>query len=61
MQAMEYVLCATQPRCSNHMAIRQVRWEKPSLGWVKLNTDGSFDASLGSAGEGGLIRDDQGN
>ena len=39
MQAMEYVLCASQPRCNNRMAIRQVRWEKPRSGWVKLNTD----------------------
>ena len=61
MQAMEYVLCATQPRRNNYMAIRQVRWEKPSLGWVKLNIDRSFDASLGSVGGGGLIRDDRGN
>ena len=61
MQAMEYVLYVTQPRCSNRMAIRQVRWEKPSTGWVKLNTDGSADASSGFVGGGRLIRDDRGN
>jgi len=43
------------------MAIRQVRWENPSTGWVKLNTDGSADASSGSVGGGRLIRDDRGN
>ena len=61
MQAMEFVLYATQPRCSNRMAIRQVRWEKPSPGWVKLNIDGSANTYLEAARGGGLIRDDQAN
>ena len=58
---MEFVLYAIQPRCNNRMAIKQVRWEKPSMGWVKLNTDGFANASSGAAGGGGLIRDDRGN
>ena len=41
--------------------IRQIRWEKPDIGWVKLNTNGSFSDLLNAAGYGGLIRDDQGN
>ena len=61
VQAMEYVLCVTQPRCNNRMAIRQVKWEKPSTSWVKLNTNGSANASSWSTGGGGLIRDDWGN
>ena len=61
MQATEYVLYVTQPRYNNRMAIRQVRWEKPNLGQVKLNTDRSSDASSSIAGGGGLIRDEQGN
>ena len=61
MQAMEFMLCITQPKCSNRMAIKQVRWEKPSTGWVKLNTNGSANVSLGVAEGGGLIRDDRGN
>lgn len=61
MQATEYVLCVTQPRCSNRMEIRQVRWEKPNPSWVKLNTDGSSDASSSIAGGEGLIRNDRGN
>lgn len=61
MQAKEYVLCVTQPRYSNRMAVRQVRWEKPNPGWVELNTDGSSTASSGTSGGGGLIRDDRGN
>lgn len=58
---MEYMLCVTQPRCNNRIVIRQVRWEKPSSGWMKLNTDGTANTSLGSAGGGGLIRDEWGN
>ena len=32
MQAMEFVLYVTQPRCSNRMVIRQIKWEKPNTG-----------------------------
>ena len=41
--------------------IRQIRWEKPDSGWVKLNTDGLASDLLKIAGCGGLIRDDQRN
>ncbi|PKU72744.1 Putative ribonuclease H protein [Dendrobium catenatum] len=34
---------------------RVIHWLKPSLGWVKLNTDGSV--GLLTAGAGGIIRD----
>lgn len=33
-----------------------IRWNHPSIGWVKLNTDGASKGYLGSAGGGGLIR-----
>ena len=42
------------------MVIKQIRWEKPEKGWWKLNTDGSWNATLGSAAGGGLIRDSWG-
>uniref|UniRef100_A0A2N9IFC0 CCHC-type domain-containing protein n=1 Tax=Fagus sylvatica TaxID=28930 RepID=A0A2N9IFC0_FAGSY len=38
-----------------------IRWEKPSPGWVKLNTDGSSLVNLGIAGSGGLIRNSDGD
>ena len=38
----------------------QVRCKLPSPGWFKLNTDGSTLGCPGSAGRGGLIRDDHG-
>ena len=31
------------------------------MSWVKLNTNGSANASSGSTGGGGLMRDDRGN
>ncbi|PIA52226.1 hypothetical protein AQUCO_01000240v1 [Aquilegia coerulea] len=34
---------------------RLCTWEKPKIGWTKLNTDGSVD--LKNAGLGGLLRD----
>ena len=37
-----------------------VRWEKPSPGWVKLNTDGSSLVNSEIAGSGGLIRNSDG-
>ena len=44
----------------NEKMIR-VAWEKPPVGWMKLNSDGSALGSPGKAGGGGLIRDHQGN
>lgn len=61
MQATEFLLYATQPSRNNHMVVKQVRWEKPKLGWFKLNTDGSSNGSVGTAAGGGLIRDELGN
>ena len=40
--------------------IIQVRWNLPSPGWFKLNTDGSALGCPSHASEGGLIRDDHG-
>nr|POE53870.1 putative ribonuclease h protein [Quercus suber] len=38
-----------------------VKWMKPSLGWFKLNTDGSSVQQRKVAGGGGVIRDGFGN
>lgn len=37
-----------------------VEWTKPSIGWVKLNTDGASLGNPGIAGAGGLLRDHKG-
>lgn len=61
MQASEFFLCINRPKCNNYRIIKQVRWEKPRSRWLKLNTDGSYDDSLGNAGGGGVIIDEYGN
>ena len=38
----------------------EVGWEKPPMGWVKLNTDGSAIGSTGRASGGGVIRNHEG-
>ena len=60
-QASEFFLCASQPARNNRLVLRQIWWEKPDLGWLKLNTDASSNAALGLAAGGGLIRDASGN
>ena len=42
------------------MRMKQVRWEKPQPGWVKLNTDGASGPGLDRTGCGGIIRDERG-
>ena len=43
------------------MIIRQINYEKPNMGWVKLNIDGSADIATRTVGGEGLIRDDRGS
>ncbi|XP_075076726.1 uncharacterized protein LOC142163350 [Nicotiana tabacum] len=38
-----------------------VRWLKPDMGWVMLNTDGSFLQREGKASLGGTVRDEYGD
>lgn len=57
-QTTEFFLCADQARSNSSKKIREIRWEKPEIGWIKLSTDGALNALLGLAGGGGLIRDE---
>ena len=59
-KAMEFMYCVSHPRELSHCIIKRVCWEKPPLGWAKLNTDGVIVGSSGLAGCGGLIRDENG-
>lgn len=50
--------------CSSHTPPlslpRPIHWVKPARGRFKLNVDGSFNASNGRAGGGGIVRDSKG-
>ncbi|KAL6550650.1 hypothetical protein OROMI_021138 [Orobanche minor] len=38
-----------------------VRWARPIMGWVKLNTDGAAKGNPGCAASGGIVRDHSGS
>ena len=59
--AIEYFHCAGKTLVGNRKILKQVRWDKPCCGWLKLNTDGSSMGNPGLAGGGGLLRDANGN
>ena len=58
---MEYNYCASSHTAAKRVVLKSIRWEKPNTSWKKLNTDGSSVDSLGLAGGGGVVRDEQGN
>jgi len=60
-RAVEYTHCACSFIATKKMSLKSIRWEKPNIGWMKLNTDGVSSGSLGLAGGGGVIRDEEGN
>ena len=57
---MEFIYCVHSPRNPVRKFNRGIRWERPPLGWMKLNTDGSWLGGAERAGCGGIVRDDQG-
>ncbi|KVH97022.1 hypothetical protein Ccrd_000884 [Cynara cardunculus var. scolymus] len=40
-----------------HKELIKVSWEKPEIGWTKLNFDGSCKCKTGKASIGGVVRD----
>jgi len=60
-KASEYVLCALCPKNMIRHVDRLIRWERPSNGWLKLNTDGSSLGNPGLAGGGVVLMDEHGN
>ena len=54
---MEYFFCAYLKKGKPHTVIKQIHWDKPEEGWMKLNTDGLSLGNPGLAGGGGVIRD----
>ena len=59
-RATEFFYYAYFPKIASQLVAKQIRWEKPRRGWVKLNTDGSSLGNPGLVGGGGLIRDKDG-
>ena len=59
-KATEFTFCASSYSNPSRMRMKQVRWEKPQPGWVKLNTDGASGPGLDRTGCGGIIRDERG-
>ena len=60
-RALEYFHCVGKPLGMKRKIVKQVRWEKPCTGWLKLNTDGASMGNMGLAGGGGLLRDENGS
>ena len=60
-KVLEFTHCAVNIREATHHVLKPVRWEKPAIGWRKLNSDGSSLGNPGRAGGGGLIWDEEGN
>ena len=59
-QAVEFLCYVASPRSPTQVVTRGIRWEKPAMGWKKLNTDGSVLGRIGQASCGGVVRDDNG-
>ena len=57
-QVLEFIYCVHSPRSPNWKINRSLQWERPPLGWKKLNTDGSWLRGVDRASCGGLVRDD---
>ena len=59
--SVEIFSIGTNSRLNRTKAVIPVAWEKPPIGWLKLNSDGSALGNPGKVRGGGLIRDHQGN
>ena len=55
--AREYFYCVSKGKKIKHHIAVQVRWNRPPLGWFKLNSNGASLRNPGKAGGGGLILD----
>ena len=60
-RASKFVFCTCNQLTTKRMILKSVRWEKPRVGWLTLNADGSATESPEMAGGGGLIRDGNGD
>nr|POE59530.1 putative ribonuclease h protein [Quercus suber] len=56
-QAREFHFCVSKINQVSSKTLIPVRWNKPSIGWHKLNTDGASIGNSGKVGNRGVIRD----
>lgn len=59
-QTIDYVFCVGKALTHKQMGSIQVKWNKPSEGQFKLNTDGASLGNPGRAGGGSVICDHEG-
>ena len=57
-QVMEFLCYVSSPRNPIRVVVRSIKWERPGMGWKKLNIDASFMGSSGQVGYGGIVRDE---
>ena len=58
---LEFQHCAINPKHSGSKKMVRIRWEKPKLEWVHLNTNGLALANPRRPGCGGIIRNNHGD
>jgi hypothetical protein len=54
------LICSSQDRVANRPVRQRACWRKPDHGWVKVNTDATFNAETGQGASGAVLRDDRG-
>jgi hypothetical protein len=59
---LEDMICSTSERsaAATLPAKRRAKWQKPDQGWVKVNTDATFDAATENGASGAVMRNDRG-
>ena len=60
-QAAKFMFCVISRRNLVRKVSKRIRWEKPPIGWKKLNTDGSVIGCMERVGCEGVVRDEHGN
>ncbi|KAI3890630.1 hypothetical protein MKW92_050290 [Papaver armeniacum] len=54
-------ISASFARQFHHLEVIKVKWERPDIGWIKLNFDGSMKHKSGLGSIGGVVRNHKGD
>ena len=60
LKALEYWAIMGISKTPLPQSVKEVGWEKPPIGWYKLNTDGAARGNPGPAGCSAVVRDNEG-